>query len=390
MRGEPSRYGHSRRIPGALPARRLRVASSPLSRSACAPSGSIPYFYEDTAYYADCFDPVTGNMFAAPDRGIAFAADFFARFGFGDRWVFWDAERDRHHGRGREETAALLGDARAVLTLAPVNRLPRQPRQTKVFIDIDPTFTQIRVADGDAALCALLDEHDLHFTIGENIGSPGCRIPTVRYQWRPTRQPIATELWAPLPADPGAAFTTIGRWDERRRDVHFEGEVYSWSKRTEWMKFLELPRQSSERFVIAMDVDQTPGDVALLGEHGWEIVNPIAVSADALDLSGFHPEIEGGVHGRQGPQRAPGERLVQRSRRLLLGCGPTGRHAGYGVSVGCCPRQRSVRGARTRRRRGCVCHDPRRLTTRTHAQRAPSPRTTSTARRVLGELFAQL
>lgn len=270
--------------------------------------GFDPYFYEDTAYYPDCFDPVTGHMYVAPDRGVAFAADFFARFGFGDRWVFWDAGRDRHHGRGREETAALLGEARFVLTLAPVNRLPPQPRQTRVFIDIDPTFTQIRVAEGDAALCALLDEHDLHFTIGENIGRPRCRIPSVRYQWRPTRQPIATELWAPLPADPGAAFTTIGRWDERRRDVHFEGEVYSWSKRAEWMKFLELPRQSSERFVIAMDVDQTPGDVALLGEHGWEIVNPTALSADAFAYRDFI-------------QRSKGEFTVAKDLNVRLASG---------------------------------------------------------------------
>ena len=39
---------------------------------------------------------------------LAFAADFFARYGFGDRWMFWDAQRDRC-------TAATLTQARDAL-----------------------------------------------------------------------------------------------------------------------------------------------------------------------------------------------------------------------------------------------------------------------------------
>jgi hypothetical protein len=250
--------------------------------------GLDPYFYEDTAYYGDCFNPSTGTMHVAPDSGVAFTADFLQRFGFGDRWAFWDAAANRHHGLNAADTAALLHDARLVITLAPVNRLPLGgPRQQKVFIDIDPTLTQIRVAEGDAALCELLAEHDLHFTIGENIGRPGCRIPTDRFAWRATRQPIAVALWPPLPADLSASFTTVGRWDERRRDVHFEGEVYSWRKRVEWMKFLELPAHTGERFTVAMDVEKTPDDSALLRQHGWQIVDPLAISRDALTYRDF-------------------------------------------------------------------------------------------------------
>src|SRR5262249_3449425 len=163
--------------------------------------------------------PTTRNLHTTPDKGVAFAAEFFRRFDFGARWVFWDSTRDRYHGLSRDETAALLHDARLVITLAPVNRLARRPRQLKIFIDIDPTFTQIRAAEGEAALCALLADHDLHFTIGENIGRAGCDIPAFPFTWRPTRQPIALELWPPAPADAGAAYTTVGRWDETRRDV---------------------------------------------------------------------------------------------------------------------------------------------------------------------------
>lgn len=244
--------------------------------------GFEPYFYEDTAYYGDCFDPVTGNMHVAPDIGIAFATEFFARFGFESRWTFWDAESDRYHGLSRTQAAAVLNDARAVITLAPVNRVSRRhARQKKIFIDIDPAFTQIQAAGGDRGLLEVLSEHDLHFTIGENIGTPGCVIPTGPFHWRPTRQPIALDLWKAAPAEPQAAFTTIGRWHERRRDLSFQGQIYAWNKRAEWLKFLELPARSGARFLIAMDVDATPGDRELLSRHGWEITDPLAVSRDA-------------------------------------------------------------------------------------------------------------
>lgn len=255
--------------------------------------GFEAYFYEDTAYFADCFDPLTGNMHVAPDAGVAFAANLFEQFGCGDRWAFWNAEADRHHGLDRNATRALLHDATVVITLAPVNRVPRAAGQRKIFIDIDPAFTQIRVAQGDQALIDLLAEHDVHFTIGESIGSAGCTIPTDRFAWRPTRQPIAVELWPPQEPAPDAAFTTIGRWDEGRRDIHFGGETYAWRKRTEWMKFLALPARTGQRFRVAMDIDKTPGDGDVLRRHGWEIVDPIAVSCDAATYRRFIQDSKG-------------------------------------------------------------------------------------------------
>ncbi|MFQ5665350.1 MAG: hypothetical protein ACE5I7_02850 [Candidatus Binatia bacterium] len=249
--------------------------------------GFDPWFYEDTAHYGDCFDPATGNRHATPESGLAFAADFFGRFGFGDRWVFWDAVRNRYHGLASGDAAALLREARLVITLGPVNRLARSAGQRKVFIDLDPAFTQIRAAQGEPALCQLLAEHDLHFTIGENVGSAACPIPTKPFHWRPTRQPIALELWRPLPRAAAAAFTTIGRWDEQRREIHFRGESYSWRKRLQWMSFLDLPARTGERFALAMDIDRTPADGALLRQHGWKILDPIAVSSGATRYREF-------------------------------------------------------------------------------------------------------
>jgi hypothetical protein len=257
-------------------------------------AGFDAYFYEDTAFYGDCFDPVTGAMHVTPEAGVAFAGAFFEQFGYGDKWVFWDAERDEFHGLTRGATASLLHETRVLITLAPVNRLPRcTPRQTKLFIDIDPAYTQLRAAQGDSALREILEEHDLHFTIGENIGTASCPVPTLGMEWRPTRQPVATHWWMPMTVDQQAPYTTIGRWDESARDLVFEGEAYSWSKRAEWQKFLELPARVPERFLLAMDIAKNPDDVRELERHGWRTTDPIAISRDAGRYRQFIQESKG-------------------------------------------------------------------------------------------------
>jgi hypothetical protein len=243
--------------------------------------GFDPYFYEDTAHYADCFDPVSGEMGALRPAAVDFAADFFARHGFGERWIFWDAQRDRYLGRSADEARGVLASARLLLGLATVNRLPRAVGKRRVFVDIDPGVTQIQ-AQREAGLRELLGEYDVHFTIGENIGRPGCRVPTGEWTWNPTRQPIACELWPPLAVAAGAPLTTIGRWDERRRVQELHGRHYAWSKREQWLRFLDLPRLTGAAFELAMDVEKNPGDRELLGAQGWAVVDPLAVSTDPM------------------------------------------------------------------------------------------------------------
>src|SRR5262249_5739768 len=150
---------------------------------------------------------------------------------------------------------SVLSDAALLLSLASVNRVARDVGRRRAFIDIDPAVTQIE-AQHDRQLSELLDEYDVHFTIGENIGTPDCGVPSGRWSWQPTRQPVALDLWEPMSALPGAMFTTIGRWDERRRVQQVGDTRYSWSKRDEWLGFLDLPRRTGAAFELAMDVDK--------------------------------------------------------------------------------------------------------------------------------------
>jgi hypothetical protein len=245
--------------------------------------GCEVFFYEDSAWYADAYVPGAPALETAGyEHGIAYATTVLGRHGFADAWAFWDAAADRWAGAGRDRGRAALADADLFVNLGGVHRVPPvlRPRARAVYVDLDPVFTQLRLANGDAALGELLGEHHVHCTLGENIGTAGSRIPTGGIAWQPIRQPIISEWWSPIPPDLAAPYTTIGKWDSLGRDVPFQGEVFSWRKRPRWFQFLELPRLVGERFRPAMDVASHPADLARLAEHGWEVVDPLAVSVD--------------------------------------------------------------------------------------------------------------
>ncbi len=253
-------------------------------------------FYEDSAYYAYAYVPGAAAMQADDyGYGVAQAGAFFAAHGFGERWTFWDAGRGRHYGVDGERVRAALHDADLLLNLGGVNRVGRErcPRAVFVYVDLDPAYTQLRLYEGDHKLRAMVADHDVHFTFGENIGTPGCRIPTAGIRWRPLRQPVVAELWTPLPACADAAYTTIGKWDSAGRDLTFAGEVFTWRKRTEWVRFLDLPRRTGARFRVALDVASIPDDLRTLEAAGWEVVDPLAISRDPETYRRFVRESRG-------------------------------------------------------------------------------------------------
>ena len=239
------------------------------------------WFYEDTGHVEEAFDPVRGLSDVEYEYGCRFAAEFLGRHGFGDRWVFHDVRRDRHAGLDRDATDALLREARILINAGGVHRFTDEQRRgkTTVYIDMDPGFTQLRLAGGDAKLAELVGEHDRLFTYGENIGSGRCTIPAGPFDWRPTRQPVALAHWPVARPEPDAPFTTIGRWDSGGRDVEVEGQIYTWRKRTEWQKLMRLPRETGARFEIAMDVHDAL-DRAQLVANGWQVRDPVELSRD--------------------------------------------------------------------------------------------------------------
>jgi hypothetical protein len=167
-------------------------------------------------------------------------------------------------------SADLLVNITGHLTLKPLlERLRR-----KVYIDLDPGFTQFWHAAGNAG--PRLDGHDYYFTVGENIGTAACPISTGGIRWRPVRQPVVLEHW-PVSAEGNAGrFTTIASWRGPYGPVQHGGRTFG-LKVHEFRKFLELPRRASQTFEIALDIHPADAkDLDSLRNHGWHVVDPKA------------------------------------------------------------------------------------------------------------------
>ncbi len=243
--------------------------------------GHDVWFYEDTGHYALAYNPVTGEFDPTYTYGIAAAASFLDRLGFGDHWMFVDVERGLEYGPGAQRVHALIREADLLVNLGGMNRLPLERRggRPAVYIDFDPVYTQIKLENGDSLLRVLLDGYTHFFTFGENIGTPRSPVPTGGYAWHPTRQPVVLDLWANA-GHPGRAYTTVGKWDSQGRDLTYQGETFQWRKRTEWLRCLDLPARTAADFEVAMNVDSVAGDPELLAAHGWRVVDPLGISID--------------------------------------------------------------------------------------------------------------
>jgi hypothetical protein len=137
------------------------------------------------------------------------------------------------------------------------------------FVDIDPGFTQFWHERG----IERIPEHDVYFTIGENIGSHGCPIPTCGLEWRSTRPPVVLDEWA-VAGGAFDRFTTVAKW----RAAFGRIEPYG-LKHHEWRKVLRLPALTGRQFEAALHIDSADeADRNELDAQGWRLVDPALVA----------------------------------------------------------------------------------------------------------------
>jgi hypothetical protein len=146
----------------------------------------------------------------------------------------------------------------------------------RVFVDIDPGFTQMWRALG---LADVFGGHDDFVTVGERIGLADCAIPDCGVAWIPTRPPVVLEHW-PAVAPAAGPFTSVGTWRGRYDPVDFRGETYGLRVHA-FRRFAALPTITKARFELALDIDAADqADVELLRENGWTLVSPFAAARD--------------------------------------------------------------------------------------------------------------
>jgi hypothetical protein len=147
---------------------------------------------------------------------------------------------------------------------------------TRVYIDIDPGFTQFWHVQGfDQGL----DCHDVHFTIGTNIGSADCPIPEAGVSWRRIRQPVVLAQWPVVRSDTLGCFSTVGSWRGPYGPVVVGNRRYG-LKVHEFRKFIDLPQRVPFAFELALDIHRNEvTDLRRLTDNGWRLVSPREVAA---------------------------------------------------------------------------------------------------------------
>jgi hypothetical protein len=170
----------------------------------------------------------------------------------------------------------------------------------KVFIDLDPGFTQFWHAEGNRR--TRLAGHDQFFTIAENIGRNECTIPKTDIPWRTTRPPVVLDEWPVKRPQHESRFTTVANWrgsfgPVTDRGVHYGLKVH------EFRKFSALPSRSTADFEIALNIHPADDkDRQALKANGWRVTDPMEAAGtperfrDYVQQSGAEFSVAQGIY----------------------------------------------------------------------------------------------
>jgi GT2 family glycosyltransferase len=242
-------------------------------------------------YYVEAHGSTpTKLMRSTDDNSSSLAAAYIARVmkkvGLADRWAFHALHDDGAvYGMTAGQLRELYRSAALIINLSGAT-MPRPELADGgrlVFLETDPVQLQIELHDGMPAASAFLRPHAAFFTFGENYGRPGCGLPvSSEFPFRPTRQPVVCDFWVPPVLPEPTRYTTVGNWNQDgSRDVVFRGERYTWSKHHEFLKVLDLPRETAATFELALGAKRI-GDPErqLLEDHGWVVRDATELSDD--------------------------------------------------------------------------------------------------------------
>jgi hypothetical protein len=210
----------------------------------------------------------------SPETVAAFVAILGGRPG-----ALLDAATGRSFaGRSSQAVAAFAAQADALISLAAHYRREPWPLladvRPRILIEQDPGYTHLWAAEGEAR--DIFGEHDVHFTVGANVGSERSPIPTCGIAWRALAPPVVIDWWAgtaPLERD---RFTTIGAWRDYGY-LELDGQTFG-PKVEEFTKFIDLPRAAGEELELTLAIDAEDPDRELLCDHGWRLEDPALVN----------------------------------------------------------------------------------------------------------------
>lgn len=232
-------------------------------------------FVEDSNDYPSCYNPETNEVSVNPQYGISFIQAVFSRFNLGYQWAYFNAHSNTWLGQSEGKIKNYCAGADIFLNLSGINPLRDffQKIPVRVFIDTDPVFTQIRHLTEPAA-AELAANHNLFFSFGENFGTTDCTVPDDQFLWKPTRQPVVTDIWNQAPGNETNKWTTVMQWDSYKVRT-YNGKNFG-MKSASFDPYLKLPQHTNDLLELAIGSATAPKEKLL--QAGWLLTDPLTVT----------------------------------------------------------------------------------------------------------------
>ncbi len=240
-------------------------------------------YLEDTGQWL--YDPRKATFTSDASFHARYLARALERCGcaMSRRWSLRDP-LGRYHGMDRQQVIEFCEQADLFLNVSGSCWLREEYRGARclAYVDTDPGYTQAKlqaVEEGRASeeqefSVGLIRAHHRFFTLGANLGSADCEIPTGGLDWQPTRPPIVLAHWPRTFTPRARRYTTVMSWKIDVRPPTLNGKAYG-GKDVEFARFVELPQRIPVRFEVAIS---GAAPRAELRRHGWEISDGHRVS----------------------------------------------------------------------------------------------------------------
>jgi hypothetical protein len=179
-----------------------------------------------------------------------------------------------HWGVSLKDIVSFACDAEALIGKGGLPALPEEINsiKRKIYIDEDPVYTQLW--ESAYGIDLGLERADYLFTVGLNIGTSRCSIPTGRRRWHKLLPAVDLEFWRTAnDARSSQKLTTVASW-RGYAPLEYQGEWYH-QKAVEFKRFLSLPSYITRPVEVALSIyPHDKEDLDLLERHGWSVVDP--------------------------------------------------------------------------------------------------------------------
>jgi hypothetical protein len=230
--------------------------------------GHDVYAFEKFVHADSCYDPVAQTMTDNCTYGVHTVRALLARHGFAGKFCFVDAS-NRYHGLSPQQVGQVFLRADLYIENGAIGAWDEEAaRTTRIFLDVDPAFTQIKFYNLARHGKPLPCFHG-YYTNGWNVGRPGNELPTNGVHWRHFFNPVHVDWFRPAPPVPGAPYSTIMNWKSYDEPVVYNGVAYGHKDR-EFVHFEELPQRVAVPLEIAVS-GLPESDRGRVEQHGWRL-----------------------------------------------------------------------------------------------------------------------